>query len=271
MRKEDWEERAYGHRARIGLIVPANNNVIEPEFWKMAPEGVAFYATRLPVRGPVTDETFRRMEADADRAVEELATARVQALAFCDMGIALVMEAGWGERRVARIREGSGLPATTGALAMLDALKALGVRRVALATPYPESLHRRAGPFFERNGHPCAGDANLPISDPADVGKVPPSRVYDLLKSADRPDAEALLLLATDIRSIEALQALEDELRKPVLSTNACLMWKVMRLTGVDAPIEGYGRLLSGKSEGPGIGGEGGERGEGPDADERPA
>ena len=50
------DEREYGHRAKIGLIVPANNNVIEPEFWKMAPEGVAFYATRLPVEGNESDE-----------------------------------------------------------------------------------------------------------------------------------------------------------------------------------------------------------------------
>lgn len=248
MTQTGWEEREYGYRARIGMIVPANNNVVEPELNAMAPPGVALYATRLPVHGPVTDETFRRMEEESDRAMHELTTARVHALAFCDMGIALVMEEGWGEKRIARIKEVSGLPATTGALAMLDALKALNVNRIAVVTPYPESLHVRAGPFFERHGHPCTSDANLPISDPAEVGKVPPSRVHDLIKDADHPDAEALLLLATDIRSIEVLQTLEDELDKPVISTNSCLMWKALRLAGVDAPIEGYGRLLAGKT-----------------------
>ena len=247
MRKADWEEREYGHRAKIGLIVPANNNVLEPEFWAMAPPGVAFYATRLPVEGQVTDETFRRMEEESDRAMRELQTARVQALAFCDMGIALVMEEGWGEKRVARIQEVSGLPATTGALAMLDALKALGAERISIASPYPESLHQRAGPFFERYGFSCVGDANLPIPDPAEVGKLPPSRVFELIKSADRPEAEALLLLATDIRSVEVIQALEDELGKPVVSTNACLMWKSLELAGVTAEAQGLGRLLSGK------------------------
>ncbi|MFQ5913641.1 MAG: hypothetical protein ACE5JS_10695 [Nitrospinota bacterium] len=251
MTRERWEEREHGYRAKIGLIVPANNTVIEPEFWKMAPAGVAFSATRLPVEGKITDETFRRMEEESDRAMRELMTARVKALAFCDMGIALVMEEGWGERRVARIRELAGLPATTGALSMLDALKALNVGRVAVATPYPESLHRRAGEFFDRLGHPCVADANLPISDPAEVGKVPPSRVYELIKRAAHPEAEALLLLATDIRSIEVLQALEDELDKPVLSTNSCLMWKALMLSGADAAVEGYGRLLSRKETPP--------------------
>lgn len=246
MRMTDWEEREYGHRAKIGLIVPANNNVIEPELWKMAPEGAAFYATRLPVEGQVTDETFRRMEEESDRAMRELMTARVQALAFCDMGVALVMEEGWGEKRVARIEEQSGLPATTGALAMLDALKTLGAGRIAVATPYPESLHVRAAPFFGRYGHTCVSDANLPISDPEQVGKTPPSRVYDLIKDADHPDAEAILLLATDIRSIEVIQTLEDELGKPVISTNTCLMWKALNLAGVNDPIDGYGRLLAG-------------------------
>lgn len=245
MSKENWEEREYGHKAKIGLIVPANNNVIEPELWKMAPPGVAFYATRLPVEGKVTDETFRRMEEESDRAVRELATTRVHALAFCDMGIALVMEEGWGERRVARIRELCGLPATTGALAMLDALKALGVSRIGVATPYPEPLHRRAGPFFGRYGFSCVADANVEIPDPAQVGKLPPSRVRELIRSADRPRAEALLLLATDIRSLEVIQPLEEELGKPVLSTNSCLMWKALRLAGVEEPVEGCGRLLS--------------------------
>ena len=233
MGKVDWEDREYGHRAKVGLIVPANNNVIEPELWKMAPEGAAFYATRLPVEGQVTDETFRRMEAESDRAMRELMTAQVQALAFCDMGVALVMEEGWGEKRVARIEEQSGLPATTGALAMLDALKSLGAGRIAVATPYPESLHGRAAPFFARYGYACVSDANLPIPDPAQVGKTPPSRVYDLIKSADHPDAGVI-------------QPLEDELGKPVISTNTCLMWKALNLAGVNDPIDGYGRLLAG-------------------------
>jgi len=247
MRDANWEEREYGHRAKVGLIVPANNNVLEPEFWALAPPGVAFYATRLPVEGQVTDDTFRRMEEESDRAMRELQTAQVQALAFCDMGIALVMEEGWGEKRVARIQDVSGFPATTGALAMLDALKTLGAERIGIATPYPESLHRRAGPFFERYGFSCVGDANLPIPDPANVGKVPPSRVYELIKDADRPEAEALLLLATDIRSIEVIQPLENELGKPVVSTNVCLMWKSLELTGVMEGIRDHGRLLSGE------------------------
>ncbi len=245
LNRQNRDEREYGHRAKIGLIVPANNNVIEPEFQALAPEGVAFYATRLPVEGQVTDETFRRMEEESDRAMRELMTAGVQTLAFCDMGIALVMDEGWGEQRVARIQKTSGLPATTGALAMLDALRELKAKRIAIVTPYPKTLHDRAGPFFERYGFPCVSDSNLPIPDPAHVGKTPPSRVDALIREADHPEAEAVLLLATDIRSIEVIPTAESELDKPVISTNTSLMWKALRLCGVEtSPVE-CGRLFS--------------------------
>ncbi len=243
--QKNWDEREYGHRAKIGLIVPANNNVIEPEFQTLAPDGVAFYATRLPVEGQVNDTTFRRMEEESDRAMRELATAGVQALAFCDMGIALVMDGEWGEKRVARIKEQSGFPATTGALAMLDALKRLGAKRIAIATPYPKTLHDRAAPFFERYGFACVSRSNLPISDPSQVGKTPPSRVQALIQEANHPDAEVIILLATDIRSIEVIRALEPELGKPVISTNSSLLRKTLDLCGVEASLVDGGILFS--------------------------
>lgn len=243
-----WGEREYGYRARIGLIVPANNQVIEPEFNRMAPEGVAVYATRLPARGRLTEETFREMERGAAQAVEDLASAGVHVIAFADMGIAFVMEEGWGERRVERIREQTGLPATTGALAMLEALRALGVRRIALATPYPKSLHARAAPFFERRGYRVVSDETLDIEDMHRVGRVRPDEVYALARRVDRGEAEALLILATDLRSIEVLQPLEEVLKKPVFSTNSALFWECLRLAGLRVLVSGYGRLLSEKS-----------------------
>ncbi len=48
MHTTDWDEREYGHRAKVGLIVPANNNVIEPELWKMAPEGGGGWRSTRP-------------------------------------------------------------------------------------------------------------------------------------------------------------------------------------------------------------------------------
>jgi maleate isomerase len=40
------------------------------------------------------------------------------------------------------------------------------------------------------------------------------------------------------------IEQLEQDLGKPVITSNQATAWQLMRLLGIDDPIEGYGELL---------------------------
>lgn len=235
----------YGPRGRIGLIVPANNSVIEPEWWSKLPSGVAIYATRILARGDLTPAAIHRMEAHVDRAVDELVATGVDVIVYADMVTTFIMAADWNEAKVAAIRSRSGAACVSAWTALRDALAALGVRRFALGTPYPAAIHALAPPFFARLGYALTGDRTLDIVAMRDVPRVDGDRLDAFVTSIERTDAEAIVLLATDLPSFQSLDALEARFGIPVLTSNQVLLWAALRAAGVRDSIPGLGKLLA--------------------------
>jgi maleate cis-trans isomerase len=234
----------FGPAGRIGLVVPANNSVIEPEFWSVLPPGVALYATRLLARGDLTPEAVRRMETQFDRAVEELAATGVDVILLADMVTSFIMEPGWNARRTAAVAAAHGCACASAWSAMEDALRALGVRRIALGTPYPAAVHALAPAFFAAAGFELAGHATLDILAMRDVPEVRPDRLAAFVQALPREGAEAIVLLATDLPCFGAIAALERATGLPVLTSNQVLLWRALRLAGHAGRIAGLGRLL---------------------------
>lgn len=235
----------HGHRGRIGLIVPANNAVLEPELWSRVPPGIALYATRILARGDLTPELVHRMEATVDRAVEELAATGVDVVAYADMVTTFIMPDGWNEAKTRAIAARAGVPSISAWTALAAALEALGIRRFALGTPYPRPIHALARPFFERHGFAVTGDGTLDILATSEVPRVSAERVRALVGGLDRGSAEAIVLLATDLPTFPLIEALEAETRLPVLTSNQTLLWRALRLCGVEDRLSGLGRLLA--------------------------
>ena len=65
-------KRVYGSKGRIGLVVPANNSVIEPELWSVLPADVSLHAARILAKGDLTPQAIHRMESDTGAAVEQM-------------------------------------------------------------------------------------------------------------------------------------------------------------------------------------------------------
>ena len=233
----------YGARARIGLIVPANNSVIEPELWLHAPDGVSFHATRILARGDLTPDAVRRMEGSVDRAVEELAATGVDIIVYADMVTSFVMEPGWNEARTAEIAARAGVPCISAWTAMESSLAALGVSRLALGTPYPSAIHALAPPFFAARGFRIVDDATLDIRAMREVPEVDELRLAGLVGRLDTSDAEALVLLATDLPTFSALESLERGLGIPAVSSNQAILRTALRDAGVADALGGFGGL----------------------------
>jgi maleate isomerase len=233
----------YGRCGRIGLIVPANNSVIEPEFWSVLPPGVAAYGTRVMAKGDLTVEAVKRMEADVNSAVAAIAATGVDVIAYCDMVTTFIMEVGWNEDVVERIRASARIPALSAWTALRDALSFLGVRRFALGTPYPRAIHALARPFFKHRGYEVHADATLDIVAMRDVPAVGAERLSAFIATLDTQTCDAIVLLATDLPTFGCLAELEAKFRLPILTSNQTLLWSALRVLK-QRPAKPLGRLF---------------------------
>ena len=238
-----------GSKGRIGVIVPANNAVIEPELWSRLPTDVALFATRVLAKGDLTPDAVKAMEGEIGRAVTELAATGVDVIVYADMVTTFIMEEGWNERRTAEIAEATGAACVSAWTALRDAMSALQVTRFALGTPYPAPVHALARPFFERHGYTLSDDATFDILAMHDVEKVTPGQLRGFVDGLERTGAQAVVLLATDLPTFTSIESLEEMTGLPVLTSNQTLLWSALAAVGGArpvVPIGGLGRLFAG-------------------------
>jgi len=119
-----------------------------------------------------------------------------------------------------------------------------GARRVAVATPYTEAVTGRAVAYLEAHDVETAACGCLGLDDDVAIGFTAPEAVERLVRSLDRPDADAVVIACTNLRTVGLIAPLEATLGKPVISANQASFWHGLRLAGVSDPVPRYGRLL---------------------------
>lgn len=227
---------------RVGLIIPSVNATIEPELAWIAPPGISFHAARIMLR-ETTPEGLREMNAGLDAAAQLVASVSPDAVAYACTSGSFLDGPEHLRAQVDAIAAVVGCPVVATSAALIDALRELGVTRVALATPYLDAINRVERKFLEDHGFQVVAVEGLGLSGPA-IREVPPERVMDLAMKADRADADAVFISCTDLRALEVAQALEDALGKPVLTSNQVTLWALLRALGRTPDIAGFGRLL---------------------------
>jgi maleate isomerase len=217
---------------------------MEPELWAMAPPGVSFHVTRVSLPS-VTPAALLGLADSLVEAARLLAEAPLDVLLIACTSGSFVGGPGYDQDLLVRVRGVTGaIPATTTATATVRALGALGVRRVAVATPYTPAVNQRLVGFLESSGCAVAGLEGLGLDDDRTINAVPLEVVYRLARRADRPEAEALFLSCTGMRTAGILGVLEADLGKPVVSAVSASLWHCLRLAGVTQSLPGYGRLF---------------------------
>jgi maleate isomerase len=233
----------FGWRGRIGLLVPSVNTVVEPEGCALLPEGFAVYATRMRNSRSDADD-MAQMCAHVDRGVDELLSANVDVIAFaCTAGS--FFEGTDGEETLReRLRGGSRIEAVTTAGAVAGALRALDAQRVAMVTPYIPELNELEVKFLEGWGFDVVSQAGMGILTAFDIGVVPLAETYRFAREHVDAGADALFISCTNLRTMDVIQALEEDLGIPVVTSNQATYWQCLRALGHTAAIPGYGRVF---------------------------
>lgn len=234
-----------GWRARIGLVVLSSDYTVEYELGSLLRlPGVALHHSRIANDAEITPATLARMEARIPAATALITPELpLSVVCYACTSGALVI----GEASVhARIREARpGVACTTPMEAARAALRALGVRRVALIAPYADAINRRMREHLLDHGFevPVMGSWNL--GNDNDVARLSPASVRAaVLELGAQAGVEAVFVSCTSVRLVAQVEALEHALGKPVVSSNLAAAWHCLRLSGIADGLRGRGRLL---------------------------
>jgi maleate isomerase len=232
----------YGARLRIGMLVPSGNVIIEPQVNAMLPPGVALYATRVPLRGSSEAELLA-MAQNVEEAARLLAHANVGVLAFNCTAVSTYSKAMEADIQ-RRIAAATGLPALMTSAAIVEGLRELKVKRLVLLTPYIPEVNARETRFLEESGFEVLAEKGLGLNTNTEMALLEPDVWLEMARKNRKSDADAYLVSCTAVRSAEVIDVLEQELGRPVVTSNQAIAWHCLRKGGIEDRVRGFGALL---------------------------
>ena len=243
---------------RIGQIVPSSNTTMETEIPAMLrmrelvrPERFTFHSARMRMKH-VNKEELAAMDAESDRCALELSDARVDVLGYACL--VAIMAMGHGYHRVSQKRltertaSNDGIaPVITSAGALVEALKVMGAKKIALVAPYMVPLTKLVMDYIANEGFEIVDWRALEIPDNLDVGRHDPARLPGIVAGMNVADADVIVLSAcVQMPSLPAVAQVEAQTGKPVLTAAIATTYAILKELKLDPVVPSAGALLSG-------------------------
>lgn len=239
------------HRAKLGFVLLAMEQTVEDDVFRLTPDGVGVHFARLPMANAATVETLRAMEPGIEAAASLiLPEDRLDVSCYtCNCGTMVIGE----DRVMEALKRGKpeAIP-TTVMTGVVNALRAVGARRIVAATPYLDEVNTHVLAFLQANGFDVLDIQGLNLRDNVEIDCVEPDYLREFAAGLDRPDADAVFVCCGALRALDVVGALEEQVGKPAIVSNQAMMWDCLRRAGIDDRIEGYGRVfqMSGRDVG---------------------
>ncbi|MFI6481794.1 arylmalonate decarboxylase [Nonomuraea sp. NPDC050663] len=241
---------ALGWRAKLGVIAPSTNTIVEPDFYRMTVPGVTAHFGRIHIRDQNMDgdegmeRLLEQIRAEIGAACERVLTCEPDSMV---MGMSA--ETFWGgvegnRQFVSQINAITGLRVATGAEACERALKLYGARRIGVVTPYQPVGDENVVRFFSEIGFDVVAIKGLKCPTAVSIAHVGEDELRAALLEVDSAEVDALVQCGTNLSMVRLADEAERWLGKPVIAINAATWWMALRDSGVTDPVYGAGRLL---------------------------
>jgi maleate isomerase len=235
---------------KVGFITPSSNTALEPLTMAMTDQigsRLSTHFSRVPVKTLTLDS----------KDVNQFQTQKMAdaAALLSDGGLDAILWNGtsgsWtgkgfeaDVKLCQEIGRVTGVPASTSSLAQVDVLRHYGIKRFGLAVPYVEEPTRKIVETYGSQGFAVVNTARLDQSENVVIANTPFARIKQLLRDADSPDAECIVVACTNLPATVVLDEMEAELGKPIFDSIAVTLWKALKMTSIDVPLHGWGKLL---------------------------
>ncbi|MBP2305338.1 maleate cis-trans isomerase family protein [Azospirillum melinis] len=235
-------------RVLLGMLTPSSNTVLEPVTSAMLsglPEVSAhfgrFTVKEISLRAAALDQFTDAPFLDAARL---LADARLNVIGWNGTS------AGWlgfdaDERLCSTIAAETGIPACTSMLALNEILETTGRKRFAIVSPYLDEIQERMVANYNAAGFEVVAERHLNDRGNFSFSEITEERIERMCAEVAEAKPDAIAIICTNMRGAPVAERVEKALGIPVYDTVSTVVWKALRMTGVDTRrVEGWGSLF---------------------------
>jgi maleate cis-trans isomerase len=229
----------------IGLISPNLTEDTLVDVYKILPDGIRIEGRALNV-GKYTDDEFNRAEQAFTDLVRDLARRPLDFLMVTGELFLSYKGPGSDRQILNLVRQITPVPASTVLTAVIRACHALGLKRVVMATPFPEDQDERLVRFLAHDGIEVVAFRGLGCPNSDVIWALPPETGHDLATALLRepPDVDGIYMPCNKWRTVSVIERIENETGKAVVTNTQAWAWEALRAVGIKHSIPGYGRLL---------------------------
>lgn len=237
-----------GHRATIGILVPGRNTTVQPESDDMRPPGVTNHVARMGNVGMPKggDANFKigQYALDMEGAIDMVKLALPDIIMLGHSHDSFEGGVGGAKTFQQKLTDHAGMPVLVPSLSYVAAVKAMGLKRVGILTPYLTADDALVRDFFEDVGCTVAKMKALQYDTGHAIAQTPEDVIRAALAELNVPEVDAVLQVGTNLPTARISDEAEFWLGKPVLSVNVVDYWHTLRTLGIDDKVAGFGTLL---------------------------
>ena len=236
-------DQGAGNGKRLGMIVLSTDETLEYEARQVLEgRGVNLMHSRIESHPTVTPDSLKAMQALMPESAR-LLPAELKAIAYGCTSASVLIGPDVVENQVQSVQPG--VPVTNPISAVVAALKALKVRKIGLVTPYTAEVAQPMRKFLAGEGIETVKELSFGEADDRKVARISQQSTYKAMLEVGRDkEVEAVFASCTNLGSFEVIDAAEDELGKPVISSNLALVWHLLKRARITATGWGPGRLF---------------------------
>jgi arylmalonate decarboxylase len=230
----------------LGMIFPPANYPVPPEATRLYPSGIRFLAEGVGLQKMTADE-YDRVFVRIMPAAKKLAAEGANAISVMGTSLTFYKGAEYEHQLKVNVTKATGLPSTTMSTGIVEGLKSVNARKLAVATAYDEDVSHRLKVFLEESGFEVVSVKGLGIVSFKDRGPVTQNELLNFSASvyAGAPKADALVISCGGLKTLDLIVPLESRCKVPVVSSTPHALWASVRLLGLSGQSKGFGTVLA--------------------------
>lgn len=233
----------------FGVLIPSTNTTVEIEYSRLLPPELQAHVGRLGKGGATAFSPS--LDTDVEYQAKLLGTAKVEVVALAQTSASLFAD-DYDDVTIRRMSQAAGVPALTSAVAIGQAVRALGARRIALVSPYSAEVIGRAKRYYETKfGLQVLAVEGFGATDAYAIGQLDADSARAAFARIDRPEIEVLVVPGGNFPTMPHIPGWEQTFGKPVVTTNQAALWAMLQAMKISDPCPGLGRLLQQMPAGP--------------------
>lgn len=215
--------------ARVGLLVPSSNTVMEVDFYRGLPSSATLHTARMRLHETTPEGESTMLDQYLHGAIDDLATARPNVMVFGCTSAGALRGNEYEAALIRRIEHQTGAHTVSVAAAVRNAITSRAARRVGVITPYVDALNDRIRDSLEADGLEVCGVHGLGIEENFAIAAVDVNRIRGFAREHYGGAAiDVLFVSCTNFHGLDARERIEQDLGVPVVTSNHAALEAVL-------------------------------------------